>query len=69
MREKLTEALETINYPVRDIDQHRFGAADAEIEATLYATAVDADELDKLAAQIESWEGVMQAFWNSSTEE
>jgi putative Mg2+ transporter-C (MgtC) family protein len=45
------------------------GAADAEIQATLYATAVDADELDKVAAQIESWDGVMQAFWNSSTEE
>lgn len=69
MREKLTEALETINYPIRDIDQHRFGGSDAEIEAILYATAVDAGELDRLAVQVESWEGVLQAFWNSSAEE
>jgi putative Mg2+ transporter-C (MgtC) family protein len=69
MREKITEALEAIKYPVRDIAQHRFGLTDAEIEATLYATAVDGEELDRMAAQIESWEGVLQAFWNSSTEE
>lgn len=69
MREKLADTLESNKYPVREIDQHRFGTADAEIEATLYATAVDSDELDRIAHEIEGWEGVLQAFWNSSAEE
>lgn len=69
VREKLGETLEAINYPLRDIEQHRFGALDTEIQATLYATAVDPEELDRVAAVMETWEGVSQVFWNSSTEE
>lgn len=69
VREKLVELLEAANYPVRDVDQHAFGQQDAEIEATLYATAVDSDELDKVALALEGQMGVLQAFWNSSSEE
>ena len=69
MREKLADTLDLNKYPIRDIAQHAFGAGDAEIEATLYATAVDADELDRIAHEIEAWDGVLQAFWNSSAEE
>jgi putative Mg2+ transporter-C (MgtC) family protein len=69
MREKLTAALKAIKYPVRDIKQHRFGASDTEIQSILHATSVDADEPDKVAAEIESRNGVLQVFWNSSTDE
>jgi putative Mg2+ transporter-C (MgtC) family protein len=61
--------LEAANYPVRDVDQHAFGATDTEIEATLYATAVEAEELDRVVAELEALEGVQQAFWNASAED
>jgi len=61
--------LEAANYPVRDIDQHAFGQADTEIAATLYATAVEPEELDQVIAELETLEGVQQAFWNASAED
>lgn len=67
--EKLVEVLEKANYPIRDVDQHAFGQSDAEIQAILYATSVDSDELDQVANQMEALEGVLQVFWNSSAEE
>ena len=67
--EKLVALLEEAHYPVRNVDQHAFGQADAEIEATLYATAVDPEELDRVIAQVEVVEGVRQAFWNASAED
>ena len=69
VHEKLVEVLEAASYPVRDIDQHPFGQTDAEIQATLYATAVDSSELDKVAVEMEALHGVTQAFWNTSAEE
>ena len=67
--EKLVEVLEKANYPIRDVDQHAFGQSDAEIQAILYATSVDSDELDQVANQMEALGGVLQVFWNSSAEE
>ncbi|MBN9338668.1 MAG: methyltransferase [Comamonadaceae bacterium SCN 68-20] len=69
VREQLVEWLEAASYPVRDIDQHPFGQGDAEIEATLYATAVDGGELDQIMARLEAEDGVLQAFWNASAED
>jgi putative Mg2+ transporter-C (MgtC) family protein len=69
IREQLAQILETANYPVREMDQHAFGQAEAEIEATLYATAVDSDELDQIVAHLEKIEGIHQAFWDSSAED
>jgi putative Mg2+ transporter-C (MgtC) family protein len=69
VRERVSELLEAAAYPVREVDQHPFGAAAVEIEAVLYATAVKGDELDRVAAGIEAVPGVTQAFWNSSAEE
>ncbi|MCY1205621.1 hypothetical protein D9M72_171730 [compost metagenome] len=54
---------------MRDIDQHAFGTADTEIAATLYATAVEPEELDQVIAELEALEGVQQAFWNASAED
>lgn len=67
-QDKLVQLLEAANYPVRDLDQHAFGQTDTEIEAILYATAVDSEELDRVVAQLEAQPGVLQAFWNASAE-
>ena len=69
VREHLVELLDAASYPVRDVDQHAFGQSDAEIEATLYATAVDAEELDRVIVQVEARPGVQQAFWNASADD
>lgn len=69
VQEKLIELLEASSYPVRDVDQHAFGQHDTEIEAKLYATAVEAPELDRVIEQLESLPGVRQAFWSASAEE
>ncbi|XAH26102.1 MgtC/SapB family protein [Xylophilus sp. GW821-FHT01B05] len=69
LREKIVELLEAAQYPVREVDQHAFGQDEAEIQATLYATAVDSDELDRVIAALEAQPGVSQAFWDSSAEE
>jgi len=69
VHEKLVALLEASNYPVRDVDQHAFGQSDTEIEAKLYATAVEASELDRVIGQLELQTGVRQAFWNASAEE
>lgn len=69
IREKLLQWLDQASYPVRDIEQHAFGQGDTEIEATLYATAVEGDELDKIMARLEAEDGVLQAFWNARAED
>lgn len=69
LRERLVELLEGSNYPVRDVNQHAFGQGDAEIEATLYATAVEASELDRTMTAMEAEPGVSQAFWNARSED
>ncbi|KAB7768765.1 MgtC/SapB family protein [Xanthomonas maliensis] len=68
MRERLIELLEAAQYPAREVDQHAFGHEDVEIAATLYATAVRADELDAVIQALEGEAGVQQAFWNVGAE-
>lgn len=67
--ESLAQLLEAASYPARDVSRHPFGQTDTEIEATLYATSVNGDELDAVIARIESQPAVVQAFWHSSTDE
>ena len=69
MRDRLVELLEAANYPVRDVDQHPFGQSDTEIGATLYATAVEPEELDRVIADMEAFPGVNQAVWNAIAED
>lgn len=69
LRERLVEILEAANYPVRNISQHNFGTSDTEIEAILFASAIEAEELDAVMAQLETDPGVSQAFWGSSSED
>ena len=68
-REKLVEWLEAANYPIRDIDQEPFGDEDVEMEAVLYATAVDGEELDKVMDRLQALPGVLQAFWSASADD
>ncbi|WP_287880448.1 MgtC/SapB family protein [Aquitalea sp.] len=69
VREQMLQILDSASYPVRTVEKHAFGAQEAEIEAELYATSVNAQELDEAVAAIAQVPGVLQAFWNSGTEE
>lgn len=68
VREKMADLLEDASYPAREIDDHPFGEDEVEIEFTLYATAVQAEELDAAVKQAELLPGVRQAFWNAGEE-
>ena len=65
VREHMQELLEAANYPVRTIEKHDIPPHNSEIEAELFATAVHAEELVQVLAQIEAMPGVIQAFWNA----
>ncbi len=65
VREKMVELLEEGQYPAREVEQHAFGQHEAEIRATLYATAVDSSELDQVVTRLESLSGVTKAFWEA----
>lgn len=67
--QRTTDLLEAAHYPIRSIEQQPFGSEEIELEAVLYATAVDADELDAVMTAISRLPGVTQAFWNASAED
>ncbi|WP_027015243.1 MgtC/SapB family protein [Comamonas composti] len=69
VREQMLDMLEAASYPVRGVETHAFGPQDTEIEAMLYATSVDAAELDRVITSIEAVPGVLQAFWNAGTDD
>lgn len=69
VRERLTVLLAAANYPLRDIELQPFGEHDAEIEAVLYATAVEPGELDRVTALLEAEPGVQQAYWSASAQD
>lgn len=64
-REQMQTLLEVADYPVREFVQHPFGQNEAEIEATLYATAVQPPELDLVMERLERVDGIRQAFWSA----
>lgn len=61
--------LEAANFPTNDLSVHAFGQNEVEIEATLLATSVDGDELDKMTERLAAEPYVSQAFWSPSTTE
>ncbi|WP_457319299.1 MgtC/SapB family protein [Stenotrophomonas sp. P5_B8] len=67
--DQLLVLLEQAHYPVRAVEPRPFGDRDVEIEAVLYATAVDADELDAVLATLSTTPGVLQGFWNATLED
>lgn len=66
---RLEAELERYRYPIRELEVHAFGEDDVEIEATLTATSVEADELDTLVRRLSALPEVRQAFWSPSTAE
>ncbi|RGA38973.1 MgtC/SapB family protein, partial [Klebsiella pneumoniae] len=65
----LERLLEEASYPISDLSVEPFGDDHVEIEAMLMSTAVNASELDRIVASLQSQPHVAQAFWNPSTTE
>lgn len=69
MRELLVEKLEAASYPVGDVNVIDRAEGVAEIVATLVSTAVEAKELDAVAAELARHTGVRHATWDVSTKD
>lgn len=67
MRDRLVEKLEAAQYPVADIDVVETGDDLIEIVAKLVATAVDPNELNAVATDLQHLPGVRHATWEVST--
>ncbi len=69
MRDRLVDRLEAAKYPVADIDVVEIGDDLLEIVAKLVATAVDPNELNAVATELQHQPGVRHATWEVSTTE
>ncbi|MBV8033744.1 MgtC/SapB family protein [Roseateles sp.] len=69
LREQLVEYLEAAAYPVREVEARPLGDDAMELEARLFSTAVDPDELDRVMDGLRQLEGVRQAYWTGSSDE
>ncbi|MBR0828906.1 MgtC/SapB family protein [Bradyrhizobium manausense] len=67
MRDRLVEKLEAANYPVADVEVVEIGDDILEIVATLVASAVDPNELNAVAVEMQRQSGVRHATWEVST--
>lgn len=67
--DSLEQTLESAGYPIRELQQHAFGQNEVELEATLMATSVDGEELDREIDRLARQPGIRQAFWSPSTTE
>ncbi|MGL5164803.1 MAG: MgtC/SapB family protein [Afipia sp.] len=69
MRELLVAKLEAAQYPVSDVNVIDRADDVVEIVATLVSTAVEAKELDAVAADLARRPGVRHATWDVSTKD
>lgn len=67
MRDRLIDKLEAAKYSVADIDVVEIGDDVLEIAAKLVATAVDPNELNAVATDLQHLPGVRHATWELST--
>ena len=67
MRDRLVEQLEVAHYPVADVEVVEIGDSQLEIVATLVPTAVDPNELNAVAREMQKQSGVRHATWGVST--
>ena len=67
MRDRMVEQLEAANYPIADINVVEIGDGQLEIVATLVPTAVDPNELNAVALDLQGQSGVRHATWEVST--
>ena len=63
----LVERLEAAGYPVAGVEVEERGEAAVDVVATLTATAVDACELDAVAAALERQPAIRHATWSVQT--
>ncbi|MDX2203229.1 MAG: MgtC/SapB family protein [Hyphomicrobiaceae bacterium] len=64
LRDDLSDMLDEINYPARDIREYNRGNQFIELIATLTATAVEPRELDKLSERLAKKPAVAHATWS-----
>ena len=69
VRDLLIETLERASYPVRDVEVVERSDELSELSATLVSTAIEPDELDAVAVELEKSRLVSHASWSSSAEE
>jgi putative Mg2+ transporter-C (MgtC) family protein len=67
MRDRLVDKLEAAKYQVADIEAVEIGDDILEIVAKLVATAVDPNELNAVATDLQHLPGVRHATWEVST--
>lgn len=67
MRDRLIDKLEAAKYPVADVDVVEIGEDVQEIVAKLVASAVDPNELNAVATDLQHLPGVRHATWEVST--
>jgi putative Mg2+ transporter-C (MgtC) family protein len=64
LRDVLSDMLDEINYPARDIREYKRDGHFTELVATLAATAVEPRELDKLSERLAAKPEVAHATWS-----
>lgn len=69
MRDRLVDKLEAAKYSVADVEVAEIGEDNLEIVAKLVATAVDPNELNAVATDLQHLSGVRHATWEVSTTE
>lgn len=69
MRDRLVDKLEAAQYLVADVEVAEIGEDNLEIVAKLVATAVDPNELNAVATDLQHLPGVRHATWEVSTTE
>ncbi|MCP3463727.1 MULTISPECIES: MgtC/SapB family protein [unclassified Bradyrhizobium] len=67
MRDRIVDKLEAAKYPVADVEVAEIGDDILEIVAKLVATAVDPNELNAVAVDMQRQSGVRHATWEVST--
>lgn len=67
LRDVIVEKLEAASYPVGDVELVTRSEDIVEILATLVSTSVDAEDLDRVTAEIARQPGVRHVTWDVST--
>lgn len=65
--DELNLTLKHHNYPAKDIDVTPFGEKEVEIEVTLIATSIEAEEAQHIINHLNAMPQVRQAFWDKNT--
>ncbi|MBD0084059.1 MgtC/SapB family protein [Acinetobacter baumannii] len=65
--DELNLTLKHHNYPAKDIDVTPFGEKEVEIEVTLIATSIEAEEAQHIINHLNAMPQIRQAFWDKNT--